>query len=413
MRVLFLSAQLPGHLDWGGYLATARALMERGHEILWASGNEVLPLVEREGVPAIALKSTGWRWPPPPPIRPQAGTDRQQFARLRMQRALDQWLDVGRVTEATIELSALVHEFQPDLILSEMFVATAGLVAEQHDIPFAVIGWPAPEENMALRGREAQQTVVAEARERLDKLLTHFDLQGVNWTQSGIPAQHSPHLHLTYWSESWLGVPATPPTRHVGGIGSPTEHAQPQSPGLKELVDPLILITLGTSFNDDPDFFAAAAYATDQMGAVPLIALGKALSSPGVTALRDRLPSRTQIYEIVDLPAVLPLVSAAIHHGGAGTTHALVTHGVPQIVVPHAADQQQQAQGAARSGVGFHIASKQARPDNLSSALSLLLPDRSDYRTQAEHLRQEFSELGGVPRAADIIEQLLQRLSER
>ena len=134
MRALFLSAQLPGHLDWGGYLATACALMDRGHDILWASGNEVLPLLEIEGVPAFALETTGWRWPPPPPIRPKPGTDRQQFTRLRMQRALDQWLEIERVTAATVEISALVDKFQPDLILSEMFMASAGLVAEQHGV---------------------------------------------------------------------------------------------------------------------------------------------------------------------------------------------------------------------------------------------------------------------------------------
>jgi len=413
MRALFLSAQLPGHLDWGGYLATACALMDRGHDILWATGNEVLPLLENEGVPAFALETTGWRWPPPPPIRPKPGTDRQQFARLRMQRALDQWLEVDRVTAATVELSALVDKFQPDLILSEMFVAAAGLVAEQQGIPFAVIGWPAPDKEMPIRGHEAQQRVVAEARERLDTLLTHFDLQGANWTQSGIPALLSPNLHLTYWSESWLGKTATPPTRHVGGIGRTSAHARFRSPEPVEFPDALVLITLGTSFNDDPDFFVAAASAVVQMGAVPLIAMGKALSDPSVTALRDRLPANAQLHEIVDLPVTLPRISAAIHHGGAGTTHALVTHGVPQIVVPHAADQQQQAQGVARTGVGFHMAPKQARVDNLASALALLLPDRSDYRTHAQHLRQEFFELGGVPRAADIIELLMHELSEQ
>ena len=55
------------------------------------------------------------------------GCDRQQFTRLRMLRALDQWLDVERVSAAAVELATVVGEFQPDLILSEMFVAAAGL----------------------------------------------------------------------------------------------------------------------------------------------------------------------------------------------------------------------------------------------------------------------------------------------
>ena len=55
--------------------------------------------------------------------------DRQQFTQLRMRRALDQWLDVERVSAAADELATVVGGFQPDLILSEMFVAAAGLVA--------------------------------------------------------------------------------------------------------------------------------------------------------------------------------------------------------------------------------------------------------------------------------------------
>jgi UDP:flavonoid glycosyltransferase YjiC (YdhE family) len=31
--------------------------------------------------------------------------------------------------------------------------------------------------------------------------------------------------------------------------------------------------------------------------------------------------------------------AAAVHHGGAGTTHTALTAGVPSIVVPHVADQ--------------------------------------------------------------------------
>lgn len=412
MRLLCLSAQLPGHLDWGGYLATARALQARGHEVLWASGVEVLPLLDRQGIPAHALETTGWRWPPPPPIRPQPGADRQQFTQSRMVRALDQWLDVARVSAATDELATVVGDFQPDLILSEMFVAAAGLVAEQFDTPLAVVGWPAPGENLAPAGQDA---VVAEARNRLDTLLARFGLTGVNWTRQGVPALHSPLLHLTYWSERWMGRAAMDPTRHVGGISDVcppdvvrhdvVRHDAGQ-PKLPDPDEPWVLITLGTSFNNDPEFFVAAAHAADRVGAIPLLVLGKSLSDATVITLRERLPASAALYELLDLPATLPNLSAAVHHGGAGTTHALVTHGVPQIVVPHAADQQHQAQGVARTGVGFHMAPRQASVDNLVAALSLLLPDRSEYRQQAAILRQEFADLGGVPRAADIIEQL-------
>ena len=70
MRVLFLSAQMPGHLDWGGYLQTAAELARRGHDTLWASGRRGAgPPSQRANVALPrAWRNTGWRWPPPPPL---------------------------------------------------------------------------------------------------------------------------------------------------------------------------------------------------------------------------------------------------------------------------------------------------------------------------------------------------------
>jgi UDP:flavonoid glycosyltransferase YjiC (YdhE family) len=100
-------------------------------------------------------------------------------------------------------------------------------------------------------------------------------------------------------------------------------------------------------------------------------------------------------------------MAAAIHHGGAGTTHALVLHAVPQIVVPHAADQNRQAQGVMRSGVGHYLPPKEVTIARLTDLLAEVLPDRSPLRANAVALQAEFAALGGVPAAADLLEQLV------
>ena len=100
---------------------------------------------------------------------------------------------------------------------------------------------------------------------------------------------------------------------------------------------------------------------------------------------------------------MLPYTAAAIHHGGAGTTHALVTHGVPQIVVPKAADQTRQASGVVRSGVGYHIPPKQMTVPLATEALQKILPDNAPARRNAVSLREEFASLEGIPKAAQIL----------
>jgi len=195
MRILCSSAQLPGHLDWGGYLATAVELQRRGHEVIWASGIAVAERVGRAGLPFHGLLETGWRWPPPPPLVSEGNADPQSIQQQRQLRALDQWLDVERVAKAAAELKDLIVQFQPDLILSEMFMAATGLVAEECSVPLVIMGWPAPLAQ-TVTGADVMAMI---ARQRLNELLARCSLKGINWTSDGPPALLSPLLHLTYW----------------------------------------------------------------------------------------------------------------------------------------------------------------------------------------------------------------------
>ena len=163
-----------------------------------------------------------------------------------------------------------------------------------------------------------------------------------------------------------------------------------------------MLITLGTSFNNDPNFFLAAAYAATRLGCLPVVTLGRHAQPEDETWLR-RLPPGTPVRCLIAFDATLPYLAAAIHHGGAGTTHALVTHAVPQIVVPHAADQTYQGAGVVHSGIGYYMPAKSVTVDSLAAALATLLPDLSSFRSRARQVQTEFAALGGPQAAADAI----------
>jgi UDP:flavonoid glycosyltransferase YjiC (YdhE family) len=401
MRILCTSAQLPGHLDWGGYLRTAAELRHRGHDVLWATGSAMVPFLQQANIPTHVLAETGWRWPPPPPLQPTPDIDPEALRKQRAIRALDQWLEEERVGAATAALIALGKAFRPDLFVSEVFLSAAGLAAEALGVPFAIAGWP------AMRPKETggQPAVVQEARERLARLCTRFGISGVNWTEVGPPAQQSPTLQISYWSPSWYhGVDLLPQTIHVGGSAPATTQTTPL-PWPDEL--PWVFITLGTSFGKDANFFMMAAQAAVELGCLPILVLAGQFNRDEEATLRSRLPVEAVIEQRVDLNAVLPNVAAAIHHGGAGVTHALVTHGVPQIIVPHAADQFHQAQGIVRSGVGFYLPARETTVERLIDALAQVLPDLGPVRQNAGALRAEFAALGGVSRAAARLEELV------
>ena len=70
-KLLFTSAPLPGHLDWGGFLATAQAAQSMGHSVRWVSGEPLRQMVEAGGIEFKAVKHSGLalataasaRWP--------------------------------------------------------------------------------------------------------------------------------------------------------------------------------------------------------------------------------------------------------------------------------------------------------------------------------------------------------------
>jgi UDP:flavonoid glycosyltransferase YjiC (YdhE family) len=159
------------------------------------------------------------------------------------------------------------------------------------------------------------------------------------------------------------------------------------------------LITLGSLFTDDPDFFVMAAHACVRAGLFPIVALGRSERAPNLKPqLAPRLP-RCIAVSWVDYDHLFPRLAAAIHHGGMGTTHAAVVHGTPQVIVPHAADQDLQARRAEASGVGLAILPKNATLDSLQQTIETVVRDPG-FRIRARGLSASFTSAGGAAAAA-------------
>ena len=66
----------------------------------------------------------------------------------------------------------------------------------------------------------------------------------------------------------------------------------------------------------------------------------------------EPLPEGVIEIDAVSHVRLFPRVAAVVHHGGAGTTTTAARAGVPQIVVPHIADQYYWARRIALLGLG-------------------------------------------------------------
>jgi rhamnosyltransferase subunit B len=83
----------------------------------------------------------------------------------------------------------------------------------------------------------------------------------------------------------------------------------------------------------------------------------------------------------------LPRCSAIVHHGGIGTTAQGLAAGVPQIVMPMAHDQPDNAERLIRLGVGRSLPPRAFNEANLCAALDASI-DRPEVQRAASALRE-------------------------
>lgn len=410
--IWFASAPLPGHADWGGMLRTARALAARGQEVLWVSGAPLRGMIEGAGIAFAGVTETGWRWPPPP-LPDVRAMNPVEAMFLRYRRALDTWLDEELIPPAFEAITALAAERgAPDLIVTDPFLSAAAFAAEALDVPLVVAGWPAgaPLDEGHLHAVQADLSRIS--LERMARFKADFGLRARYFSEGPAPAVQSDRLHISYFSPGWYAgeLPFLPQTQFVGGA---PEAATTPPPGWLVDIPPdaqLAMITLGSVFTGDLGFFAWAAQAAARCGLVPLVVLGPNPIAPEEkTKLVAALPAGTRLLPWVDYDHVFPRLAVLVHHGGMGTTHRAAIQGVPQVVVPHAADQRGQARRVARAKVGLNLSALDVRQGQLAPAIRAVAED-AHVRDNARALAAELAALGGPERAADLILNIVEQV---
>jgi MGT family glycosyltransferase len=404
-KIWFISAPLLGHLDWGGLLKTAQTLRQRGHDVSWLSGQPVAGAIANAGVKFVPVRQTGWLWPPPP-VPDLTKIPPQQAVMLRYRRALDTWLSEDLVGEAVEGLIELAQSGKPDLIVTDPFLTAAALAAEKLDVPLAVGGWPAQTDLNEERMFPVQKELGHDSQARLERLKTRFDLTGSNFSSGPTPSITSPHLHVSYFTQSWYMAESATLLEQNAFVGGKPNPPQGEAPAwLADIPQnaPLALITLGSVFTGDLGFFSWAAQAVARLGLIPIVVLGWNPITPEAKAeLVAALPGHTRLLNWVDFNHVLPRTKLMIHHGGMGTTHAAVVHGLLQIVVPHAADQRGQARRVAQNKIGLNLTAHDVRNGALYEGSRALLRDQT-VQDNARRLAEDMASLGGPERAADLL----------
>ena len=181
---------------------------------------------------------------------------------------------------------------------------------------------------------------------------------------------NSPQLVVGLFPEWYGTAPDWPPQTRLTGFvrydqaagGVPAEVEAFLSNG-----EPPIVFTFGSAMRQGAELFRVSAEACKLLGKRGL------LLARGKEQIPSELPPTILHAEYAPFSKVLPRAAAVVHHGGIGTCAQALAAGVPQLVVPLAFDQPDNAERLGKLGVGRWIGRRRFKPKRAAKVLRELL----------------------------------------
>ena len=164
------------------------------------------------------------------------------------------------------------------------------------------------------------------------------------------------------------------------------------------LTPPLVFVSLGTLFNDRPEFFRAAIEALGPLAGTLVLSIGDSVDPTSLRPLRPSVVVRRFVPQL----AVLRDAALFVTHGGMNSVTEALYHGVPLIVYPQVHDQLIVARRVAELGAGVVLRGTPGVAAIRRAAERVLAEPR--YRARAAALGATLRAAGGASRAADEIE---------
>jgi UDP:flavonoid glycosyltransferase YjiC (YdhE family) len=179
--------------------------------------------------------------------------------------------------------------------------------------------------------------------------------------------------------------------------GRPADSLAPEVLEFCRAGTPPVAITCGTGMMHARDTFRAALAACRTLGlrGIVLTKYQHQLPAP--------LPSFVRAFPFAPFGQLFPLCAAVVHHGGVGTGAKALASGTPQLVLPLAFDQLDNAKRMKRLGVGQWLKSNQRSSSHIAAALAKLMTPES--RSRCRQIAAQFGDHDALQTAAQWIEE--------
>ena len=373
----------PGHVN--PTLPLVAELVRRGHRVSYATGPELLDAVRAAGAEPVEVPFVL----PDVPTGGLAAADPEEIA-ARFEAFV---VSVERVFPVLAEHAAAER---PDALCGDAMSPVVPLVAQRAGLPHAMLHPSfASNEHFSLRrdvigaGRTgAPPSPFVRVAERVDRFARE---QGLEPVPFGTPGE----LNLVFLPREFQIAGDTFDDSFVFLGPSLGDRADEGWDG----PDPVLLVSLGTTFNDRPDFFRTCVEAFGDTGWQVVMAIGDKVDPDTLGPLPPNVVARAQVPQV----GVLRRARAFVTHSGMNSTMEALLLGVPQVGVPQMIEQQANAGRVEELGCGRRLDPETLDAATLREAVDEVAAD-PDVRAAAEAFGARMREVDGPAAGADALE---------
>lgn len=167
---------------------------------------------------------------------------------------------------------------------------------------------------------------------------------------------------------------------------------------------PLLYSSLGTAFNNWPEYYPILFDAVRDLDIHVFAALG----SIDPASLQD-VPANVELGQMVPQLDILSQASVFITHAGMGGTGEAIYYGVPMIAIPQMEEQAVTAGQIEKMGLGIAFHGKNGvTSKSLKMAIETIL-QKDSYRRTLQEFSADMRSLGGAKASADALIRFLYR----
>lgn len=379
MRVLFAAHGAYGHVL--PLVGVARALADRGHDVVVATAPDMGSQLARHGLLAqaagmddatvVAEARRRWPWTA---SEPPSGWTSRMFSEIA-------------APAMAADLQPLIARWQPDVVVREEGEHGAPVAAAAAGVPWVTHGWGSP-------------LLAPEALVDLGRMVAPL------WERAGLRAPVGEELYgaavLDPCPPSLYGGQRLALSRRVvrpatGGAPPPASPASGR---------PLVYVGFGTVplFRDAPGLTRAVVGALLARDFEVIVTLEDGQLASALTAMD---PGRVNVEPWVDLARLLPSCALVVCHAGAGTVLAALSAAVPLLLLPRGAPSQKRMAAACEArGVGRVVFWDGANTHEITSALvELTSSDR--FRAVAHAVAGEIATMPHPSTAVAILSEVV------